>query len=369
MKNFTKEMLLLILVLRTAMSTAQVMVQFIPALNGQTINGLFMAQVQNNAPVTYNGKLQITVRDAGNNIMVKAITPFFVLKPGANPIQALGNQARWQFGNTSAARIAAETGRFTENDYEYCFEFTGAENKTGANERVFENCYNYSVQPVFPLMLVYPADGDVICEQRPAFTWQAGIPVGAGYQYKLVAVEKKENQALQDALLNNIPVFQQDNIPCCTAHYPPQLAELQKGKKYGWQVTAFQGANRVTQSDAWIFSINCNDKKADSSKESYRQPGTSLDGNYYMAAGTIKFSVINPYGPAIMQYSLTDIANPGAKIGNLPLVKLQTGLNKIDLPLEDISGIAVNKMYLLKITNIGDHILYLQFINKGNEHY
>ena len=63
-----------------------------------------------------------------------AVTPSFLLKPGTNFIQPLANQARWQFGNSNVSKILSETGRFTENDYEYCFEFTGTETKPGADD-------------------------------------------------------------------------------------------------------------------------------------------------------------------------------------------------------------------------------------------
>jgi len=52
---------------------AQVSFRFIPALNGQTVNGLFAAQLQNTGLSTYDGKIKITVRDAGNKIVLVAL--------------------------------------------------------------------------------------------------------------------------------------------------------------------------------------------------------------------------------------------------------------------------------------------------------
>jgi len=357
-----------VFVLLGNVSPAQVLIQFVPALNGRTMNGLFMAEVQNASPITYSGKMKITLKDASNKIVLMALTPSFLLKPGRNSIQTFSVQARLQFGNSSSAKVLAETGRLPENDYEYCFEFTGTENKMGAEERVYENCYNYSVQPVFPLTLVYPGDGDAFCETRPAFTWQAAIPLTGSYQYKLVVVEKKDRQELQDALLNNIPVYHQDNITGCVAHYPPQLPELQKDKNYAWQVLAYQAGIPITQSEVWKFRIRCDNRRPDSSNESYRQLSSYLDGNYYTAKSSLRVSLINPYRITTMHYTLTDISDPGHKIENLPAIKIQTGLNKVDIGLEDISGLELNKMYQLKVTDIGDHTQYLQFIYKGSEY-
>ena len=348
-------------------SLSQVIIQFAPAINGQTINGLFRAQLQNNSLLSYNGRLKISVKDGGNNTVVTALTPSFLLKPGNNFLQTLVGQSNWQFGNSSASKIVAQTGRFTENDYEYCFEFIGTENKPGADEHVFENCYTYNLQPVFPMTLVYPGDGDILCQTRPGFHWQAPVPGSGNYVYHITVVEKKDKQDMHEAIINNVPVFQQQHISGATAYFPPQLPELQKQKTYAWQVEAYQGETRITESEIWTFTVNCDTRKTDSSKDSYRQLSTSLDGNYYTADGALRFSIINPYGLAIMQYTLIDLSDPTNQIRNIPTIKIHTGLNRIDLPLEDISGLSRDKMYLLKVLNIGDRVQYLQFIYKENE--
>ena len=355
---------LLLLILSVSTIHAQINIQFIPALNGQSVNGLFTAQIQNTAALIYNGKLKITVRDGGNKIVLLAVTPYISIYPGANRLQALVAQSRIQFGNSPSSNILAQTGRFPENEYEYCFEFTGAENKLNADEQVFENCFSYVVQPVIPLSLIYPGDGEELCNTRPEFTWQPAMPLVSSYRYRIIVTEKKDKQPLADAIMNNVPVFQQDNIAGFMLLYPPQAPDLQKRKKYVWQVIAYQGNIKVTQSEIWMFNISCNDRKQDSSKESYRQLSSLLNGNYYTAAGTVRFSIINPYGTTDLQYSITDIKDPTKYISNLPAVKVQTGLNKIDIIMEDIKGMQANKFYLLKIKNIGDHALYLQFIYK-----
>src|SRR3982751_2287115 len=88
-------------------SLGQVIIQFAPAINGQTINGLFRAQLQNNSILSYNGRLKISVKDGGNNMVVTALTPSFLLKPGNNFLQTLVSQANWQFGNSSTSKIIA----------------------------------------------------------------------------------------------------------------------------------------------------------------------------------------------------------------------------------------------------------------------
>ncbi len=358
---------LLLVVLVTGRIHAQVNIQFAPALNGQSVNGLFTAQIQNMTAVSYSGKLKISVRDGNNKVVLLVITPPVSVHAGTNLIQSLAAQSSVHFGSSPSANIVAQTGRFPENEYEYCFEFTGAESKLNADEQVFENCFNYTVQPIIPLTLVYPGDDDELCNIRPEFTWQPAMPLVSTFRYRIIVTEKRDKQPAADAIMNNVPVFQQDNLASFMLPYPPQVPGLQKNKKYVWQVIAYEGNLKVTQSEIWKFTINCNDQKPDSSKESYRQLSISLNGNYYTAAGVIRFSLINPYSSTALQYSITDIADPTKEIGNLPAVKVQTGLNKIDIATEDVSGMQANKFYLLKVKNIGDHALYLQFIYKESE--
>jgi hypothetical protein len=345
---------------------AQLNIQFTPALNGQSVSGLFTAQVQNMSAGAYQGKIQITVRDGSNKVVLLAITPVVTIQPGPYPIQVLASQTKIQFGNSPSAVLTAQTGRFPGSEYEYCFEFNGTGTKPGADEQSFENCYNYTIQPIIPLSLVYPGDGDELCNTRPAFNWQPAMPLVGSYRYRIMVAEENGQQSAVDALMNNVPVLQQENIGFMLP-FPAQLPDLRIHSKYAWQVIAYEGGTKITQSEIWAFSINCNDKKLDTAKESYRQLSGSLNGNYYISQGTLHFSLINPYSMQNMQYSITDISDPAREIGNLPPVKVQTGLNKIDITLEDVNGMQVNKMYRLKVRNIGDHALYLQFIYKGDD--
>jgi hypothetical protein len=305
------------------------------------------------------------VKDGNNKKVLTALTPEITVKQGVNVLTVMMSQSRIQFGSNPAAGIISQTGRFPEGEYEYCFEFTGVE-KSNAPEQVFENCFNYLIQPLIPLNLIYPGDGDEICNTRPELTWQPAMPLNNNLRYQLMLAEKKGKQQAADALMNNVPVLQQDNIAGFMLLYPPQVPALQKDKIYVWLVIAYLGNTRVTQSEIWEFSTKCDDKKADSLKGSYRELSSSLNGNFYITGNTLRFSITNPYNKEKMDYSIIDLSDPARKIDNLPEVKVQTGLNKIDIEMEDIKGLDANKMYLLKIRNIGNQPLYLRFIYKGD---
>ena len=369
-KNMVKRQLFVLMVIVSVtwpatLLHAQISFQFMPALNGQTVNGLFAVQLQNTGLTNLYGKVKISVKEGNNKTVLVALTPEIAVKQGGNVLTAMMSQSRIQFGNNPAASILSQTGRFPEGEYEYCFEFTIVE-KPNAAEQVFENCFNYLIQPLIPLSLIYPGDGDEICNTRPELTWQPAMPLNNNLQYRVMLAEKKDKQQAADALMNNVLVLQQDNIAGFMLLYPPQVAALQKDKKYVWQVIACLGNTKVTQSEIWEFNTKCDDKKPDSSKESYRELSSSLNGNYYVVSNTLRFTITNPYNKEKMDYSITDLSDPAKKIDNLSEVKVQTGLNKIDIEMEDVKGLETNKMYLLKIRNIGNQPLYLRFIYKGD---
>ncbi len=358
--------LLLLALLQTGTALAQVTILFNPSLNGLSVNGLFTAQLRNSSPLVYHGRIRIAVRDALDKTVLLVQTPDLLIRPGMNALQPLASQSRLQFGNSASGAILAQTGRFPENDYVYCYEFTGAENKPATTEQVFENCFNYSVQPLLSLRLLHPFDGDELCTTRPVFNWQPVIPQSSSYRYRISVVEIKDQQEPASALANNVPVFEQENIPGAVLPYPAQAPSLQEEKKYAWQVTASQGTLNLSRSEIWSFNMHCSDKKADSAKDSYRQLSVINNGNYYLASGMLRFSIINPYERTKLAYSITDITDPGTEISNLPPVKVPTGLSKVDISLEDVGGLHAGRFYLLRVTNIGDHVLYLPFIYKQN---
>jgi hypothetical protein len=93
---------------------AQMSFQFMPALHGQSVNGLFMAELQNRYAAEYQGRIVVTVSDAANKTVLRVYTPAIRVKPGSNPLSNLVLRSRIQFGNSAVAAIAAQTGKFPE---------------------------------------------------------------------------------------------------------------------------------------------------------------------------------------------------------------------------------------------------------------
>ena len=118
------------------------------------------------------------------------------------------------------------------------------------------------------------------------------------------------------------------------------------------------------QSEIWTFTIDCDSWKSDSSKDSYRQLSAYLDGNYYTATGNFRFSIINPYGASTHAVHADRFVGSNKCYWQYSFYKGSYRFKQDRSAVGGYQWYMPGKMYLLKVINIGDHIQYLQFINK-----
>lgn len=342
---------------------AQVTFNFLPAINGQTIDGLGMVQIMNSSSVSLNGAMRITVKDGNGADVFSWQVPRLALKPGMNRLtrQQLTNPAI-RFGSSPAAALLSQTGRFPEGEYEYCYEMAVASPKEGAPPDLHENCFEHSLQPVTPLMLIDPYDEAEICNTRPGFSWQPPMPFSRDMRYRLVVVPVTAGQETMDAMANNRPVINVANLRTNNQPYPAQAPDLVKEQRYAWQVQVHAGSTILTQSEIWSFTVHCDDSLPSADKDSYRELKPEGDKDIYIAQGIVRFAFHN-YGKAgKLDYEIIDLSVPEEVIKRLPAQKMQTGLNKIDLPLEDHDAFIKGRQYLLRVKNVTNQILTLRFV-------
>lgn len=353
----------LILVLLSIPTSAQVTINFLPAVNGQSLDGLSIVQLINAAGTTQQGQLSIAVKDASGMPVVNILVPRIVVRAGVNNLNKgmLGN-ARVQFGGGPEATTLSQTGRFPEGEYEYCYEFSAENAKPGGPPTIYENCFQHVLQPTTPLMLIDPYDGAEICNTRPNFSWQPPMPLLPDMRFRIVVVPVKEKQDPVEALANNRPVINVAELRHSNIVYPVQSPDLVKEERYAWQVTAYANKTIVTQSEIWSFRIHCDDSIPPSEDDSYRELKVETDKNFYTAPGKLRFAFTN-YGQAgKLDYEIVDLANPAVPLKKLPRVTMQPGLNRIALELSDIRGMQDGNQYILKVKNATNQELTLRFI-------
>jgi hypothetical protein len=334
---------------------------FVPEVYGRTVDGLGNFQMQNLTGQPKKGQVSISVHENISKTQVlKIVSPAFVLPTGTTAFPAtVFSGSAFNFYNCPIAAIASQTRNFPPGEYTFCFQFTPADHGEEA-----ENCFDANIQPLVPISLIYPADEDKICQKRPPLSWQPPVPFPANMRFRLELTLKKQGADVEN-LLMNAPLILLDNIPSTTVSYPSFAPDLQEGSTYVWQVIAYQAGVIMSRSEIWEFTVQCNDSTSPASLDSYRELKSMVNGNYYYAFGTLKFSFQNNYNIKKLTYDIYQTENGSAKIRNVPAVSLIPGLNRIDLDLSDL-GLEEGKHYMLKVYPFNEPPVTVRFVYHEN---
>jgi hypothetical protein len=323
--------------------------QFVPELYGRNVNGLFNCRIIN-ASARRAATLTIAVTERKNGQVLYVKSTAFSINPGNSiiPSSAVRNAAI-QFSNNPIGVIIRHDHNFPIGDYEYCFtlNFTDA-----GNDAVAEQCFNLQLVPFAELNLIEPFNKDTVCDKRPGLSWQPLLPGVTGSSYQLVLSEVKKDQNAVEALNYNLPVVNQSHIVATVLPYPAIAKELEQGKTYAWQVTAYKEQTILNRSEIWTFTVQCKENKKKPliiPDDGYRDIEDLVKGNYYVAVAYLKFALINPYQEKSLKYEITSLNNPGKKIKGLPKITLLKGKNKIRIDLFNTDSFNDGNSYLLKL--------------------
>lgn len=340
---------------------SQVAFNFIPELQGRNIDGLFASRILNSGSVA-RVYVTIDVEAANGRKLFGVTTREFRLLQGNSSIPPTAvNKTNIQFANTSEAKFIKQNGYLPQGQYAYIFSLYSVQ----TNTLIIQQSFDYLLEPLTELLLTEPYNQDEICNNRPVLSWQPSVPAVSGTSYSLVLAEIKSNQNAVEALNYNFPIINQKGIFSPVFPYPSISKTLEQGKKYAWQVTAYKDQTILNRSEIWQFTINCEDPDEEIIKdEGYRDIEDLLKGNYYLAVGVVKFSLINSYDEQSLKYTIESVNAPGKQIRHLPKVKLKRGKNKIILDLTNNPGFKKGYYYLLKIQLPNGATKTLRFIYK-----
>jgi hypothetical protein len=353
-----KKLIVLLLLFFTIPVFGQVSFQFFPEVYGRNIEGLLNCKIINPSG-RKSGSLVLTVSEKNNGTVLVLKTTAFNLNPGVNslPVSTIRNSAI-EYYNNPIAVIIQHNPNFPPGNYEYCFSFSPAGNSLPA-----EQCFEYELVPFAQLHLIEPYDNDSLCDKKPTLSWEPLIPTLAGTNYQVVLSEIQPGQNAVEALNYNLPIINQSYLTSPILIYPPIANPLVDGKTYAWQVTAYQDHTILNRSEIWQFIEQCNEKKPPViPDDGYRDIADLIKGNYYIAIGTIKFAITNPYKASTFKYQIESLNNPGKKIKGLPKIKILTGKNKILIDLADTDSFTDGYSYLMTLSLPDGTVKNLRFI-------
>ncbi|WP_205509783.1 hypothetical protein [Longitalea arenae] len=351
----------------SASAYAQIVVQFVPELQGRTTDGLQLAKMTNVFPETQTVSLDIIVTEKKTGRVVQISTAPFTLLPGVNSIDRNAVSASTiRFADNNTARLLRQSGVFPEGEYDYCFQVY-KQNKTSRGELLAEQCFDHLVEPLTPLFLIEPYLKDKICDKRPSFTWQPSLPAIPGLQYRLTLAEMKTGQVASEALVYNLPLINQSNILSPMLIFPPSAKELEEGKTYAWQVTVYKEGMILNRSEIWEFSIKCNDTPKVEPVDGFRDIEDLAKGNYYIANGSVRFALYNAYEATNLQYSFFCLNKPDQTFKHLPKIKLKRGSNNISIDLSENESFIDGYHYILTVRMPNNTLKKLRFLYKSGQ--
>jgi hypothetical protein len=350
------------------LSHAQVVVQFVPELNGRSTDGLFTVKFINNAGYKTNLVVKIDVKEKSKGKVVSIRLNDFSMINGINELTGVHvRKALIEFGNTPIAAVARQSSFFPEGDYEYCFKIEDGLKSIAQPQVYVDECFDYDLQPIIPISLIEPNDGEKVCEPQPLLTWQPLVPHMHGVAYQLTLTELKKGQNPVEALYYNIPQLNSRNLFTPFTPYPNSARPLEKGKTYVWQVSAYAKDMILCRSEIWTFQYGCTDSIKTEKPEGFRRIEDLAMGNYYVANGSILFSVQNDYTEMKLSYKITCLSNPDIKIKHLPSIQLVRGKNNVIIDLSDNDGFTKGFVYQLDVKLPDGTNKNLKFVYQNNQ--
>jgi len=357
--------LLLVVSVVPSILHAQIVVNFSPSIYGQTLDGLVYAQIMNTTGTDLKIEETIVINEvSGINVATIKTTPFVLLQ-GSNFIsKAAFTNGRFNFGSSYYGVTFSQTGRLPEGEYEYCFQTEIIGTKPDMVPPFYENCFTLQLQPMTPLLLINPIDEDQICNKRPNLQWQLPAPLPIEARCRVILTEIQDKQDVAEAIAFNLPILNQPNIFGNILMYPAGAPELTEGHKYAWQVAVYSGNTILKKSDIWTFTVKCTEELKVSG-DSYRELKETDDGNFYIANKFLRFSFSNSYNKGNLDYTIESLSNPQNVIKKLPILKMNTGINKYDIDLSENPSFRNGEEYLLKVNLVNGRGLILRFIYKN----
>jgi len=350
-----------LMIMSSAGAVGQVNIVWQAEIYGRTVDGLGNFQLQNVGSQPIRGHITISVREnISKTQVVTIVSPAFEISHGLTPFPiSVFAGSGFNFSNTPIAAITSQTRNFPPGEYTYCFSFVPS-----VHGEESEECFDANIQPIVPINLINPADEDKICQKRPALSWQPPVPFPSNMRFRLQLVQKRLGTSIE-SLLMTAPLILLDNIPSTTVSYPSFAPDLQEDSTYCWQVIAYQNGVIMTQSEIWEFTVQCSDSVKPASSDNYRELKSLVNGNYYYATGTMKFSYQNKYNLKTLAYEIYAAEGGSTKVKNLPVIPLAYGLNKIDIDLTELN-LEEGKHYMLKVYPFNEPPVLVRFVYQEN---
>jgi hypothetical protein len=325
-----------------------------------SLSKILNSTVLNNSTSSIAGNLLCKIEDEDNGQILTVINWQNTSIPqGITVVNLLGGNKEITYQNADKANSLRVTEQFAPGNYRVCWVFDPTDKSL--DKFTNEYCVSFSVEAQFQINLIYPADQDSICINRPNFTWQGKQSNNPNGRYKIVCVELAQTDNKEEAIVANLPLFVEFvNTTKSLLTYPGYLPKLEQGKKYAWAVFEADQPNGLSnRSEVNAFYYTC-PFETDSSFAMYAEPQESYTGKRYAFKETILITYQNTENTDVLSYQLFD-EEENKKMASLPVIRLKKGLNHLTIPVYKFKNLLPNKKYRMEIQIQGKMKQYFLF--------
>jgi hypothetical protein len=294
-----------------------------PQGNNLNIDESIRAIITNN-----EGPLEVYLRgfvnEAEDGIVFEGSSSVITLPEKTSNINRrnLGNLKPFntRFSSNDYEDYVTRTSEFPPGKYEVCVQIILA-----SEERVIaESCYEKVIEEFLPPSLISPENKSLVTESHPFFSWSP-VPGNTGnITYALLITEMVGNQSPIAAFESNPLWFKEDNIRSPLFQYPVSARKLKNKHPYAWKVLAYNGDNKVAESEVWSFIYKPDDSGADDEEEEsdgesdeevlIPEQYVSLNdrqtsGHYLIEDFILRFAYRNKYATSNLECNLINRAN------------------------------------------------------------
>jgi hypothetical protein len=218
-----------------------------------------------------------------------------------------------------------------------------------------------AIKSMLPPQLSYPANESVIDIQYPVLIWIPPRPIsGMMVIYSLRLVEIMKGQTLAEALLQNPPLLDLNGLTNTFLNYPVTATPLRVDGHYAWQVAASYAGQSLGVTDIWSFTIKKDNHKTDPDIN-YPVVAKVSRERFYITHGVIHFVYNNTTNEKTLSYTIKSMDRSMKSISKLPVLKLNPGMNKLQVDLKESGILKSNTYYNLEIKDIRQQVYKLTY--------
>ena len=301
------------------------------------------------------------ISDAQGNSLVHLKTDLFLIHQGVNIVSPASlNVINVLYTNNIVKETVLKTGAMPPGSYNYCVNLIRYEGAV-----LCKACGEINLI-ISPPELISPFNTEHIPVQIPLLTWHGPGPLSpemiSMLTYQLKIVELYDNEPPISAISNNPAIYYGTDIPHEFLEYGPENHELEKGKTYAWQVSAYSGTYFLGKSEVWTFTIDtlAGTEKPKEKASYYTVLKSTFDGSYIDFTNIVRFKFDGYYSFKSHPVCIFSSRHENLAPADLK-IEPHYGDNRFAIDLTPYPQFKNNELYTIVITTDRGEILTMGF--------